>query len=353
MKHHRLNYDISADIAQLIERSQVNLQLLRGRTVFLTGGTGFFGVWFLSALLRIRFILNGDLNLVVLSRDPEKFLKDYSTFGFQGHIKFVEGDVRDFKITDLEITDLVHMATTNASETYAGEDQLHKLDMLYRGTRNVLEQCGESLERVLFTSSGVVYGNTTKELISEDDPVGPATTELGSALAIGKLAAEYTLAYYAGKYRFNYAIARCFAFAGQYLPLDLHYAFGNFIANAISGEEIVIKGDGKDKRSYLYIGDAIAWMLRLLAEPNNQIYNIGSPNAISMESLARKIANQSEKRIGVSIRGGVSEVGNFRRSSYTPMTSKVIDSYSGLAEWTTLDEIIKKMISCQKIAPSA
>jgi hypothetical protein len=116
----------------------------------------------------------------------------------------------------MNITHLVHMATTSAEETFSGEDQINKIDLLYSGSRNVLEQCGEGLENVLFTSSGVAYGVNTKLLKSENDFTRPDTTDIGSALGVGKLISEYLIAYFASKYGYSYSIARCFAFAGEY-----------------------------------------------------------------------------------------------------------------------------------------
>ena len=60
------------------------------------------------------------------------------------------------------------MATTNANETFRGHDQLDKIEMLYEGTKNILSQCGYSLEKVLFTSSGVAYGVNNNNKICEN-----------------------------------------------------------------------------------------------------------------------------------------------------------------------------------------
>ncbi|MCG3771664.1 MAG: dTDP-4-oxo-6-deoxy-D-allose reductase [Nitrosomonadaceae bacterium] len=347
------NYDISHDVEQLIQRSGVGIEAFRGKTMFITGGTGFFGVWLLSALLSIQHRLGGDLRLMALSRAPEKFLQAHLGQDFGTRIEFVRGDVKRFRLAGVQVTHLVHMAATNAGETFAGEDQLNKLDVLCMGTRNVLEQCGDSLESVLFTSSGVVYGANSSPFISENYHTAPDTTDLGSALGFGKLVAEYLTAYYASKFRYSYSIARCFSFGGQYLPLDIHYALGNFIREAIDGQDIVIRGDGQDIRSYLYIGDATAWLLRLLAEPANQIYNIGSSKLVSIENLARKIALRATPPVNVTIQGRRSEVGNFRRASYVPSTDKITAAYPGLAEWTSLEETIAKMLFVNSVNDSA
>lgn len=339
-----MSYDISVDVDELLSRPNLDLNNLKGQTVFVTGGTGFFGVWLLLSLIKIRKILQGNLRIVALSRDPQRFLKTYPKYDFFEHVEFIKGDVKFFELNGIKVDYLIHMATTNAAETYEGEDQLNKLEMLYAGTRNVLEQCGSSLKNVLFTSSGVAYGKNFNHFISEDDFTGQDTCDTGSALGIGKVIAEYLIAYYAKKYGYRYSIARCFSFAGQYLPLELHYAFGNFVKDAIKHRDILINGDGQDKRSYLYIGDAVAWLLRLLTEPKNQIYNVGSDQSLTIAELAGMVAGQTKANIKVRVLQKDGEQGNFTRLSYIPSIKKIKNDYPGLDIWTGTKQTIDKML---------
>ena len=344
MTHRQFNYDIAEDVAQSIARSGVSAEVYREKTVLITGGTGFFGIWMLSAFIQIKQNLQGDLRILVVSRDPETYIQKYPLYDFGRHAEFIESDVKSLILEDVKVTHLVHMATTNAVETYAGEDQLNKLDLLYLGTKNVIEQCGATLEKVLFTSSGVSYGPSPSGLLTEETPSALDTTNIGSALGLGKLTAEYLVAYYAEKFNYSYSIARCFSFAGQHLPLDLHYAFGNFIRNVHEKQDIQIKGDGKAVRSYLYIGDATAWMLRLLAEPLNQIFNVGSEKSMTMYELAERIVKVLGQPTAINVIGQSLEVGNFKRDTYVPSVSKITTTYSGLMEWTTVDESIHKVM---------
>lgn len=345
MERRRFEFDIAADVDTLVQRSGIDLECLRGKTVFVTGGTGFFGLWFLRALVLIRRRLGGNLRLIVLSRAPHRFLADHTAEGFDREVEFIGGEVTQVRLDpQLGVTHLIHMAATCASETFSGEAQVNKLDLLYRGTRQILEQCGTPLESVLFTSSGVVYGNHPHERVPESDCSRPETTSYDSALGIGKLAAEYLVAAFAAKLDYRFSIARCFSFAGQYLPMDLHYAFGNFMRNALANEPITIRSDGQDRRSYLYIGDAVAWLLRMLVEPRNGIYNVGSSRPVTIEALARLISAGAPQSIPVQILGGTFETGNFRRKSYVPSTEKIMHDYPGLAEWTTLEDVVQKML---------
>ncbi len=345
IKLHPYQYNIDQDVEALLVRAGVDWEVFRGKTIFVTGGTGFFGVWLLCALVKIKALLGEELDLLVLSRSPSQFLATYPEYNFSDHIRFIQGDIQHGHWGVTGVTHLVHMAATSASETFAGEDQLNKLAMLYRGTQHVLEECAGTLESVLFTSSGVAYGVHTREVLSEDDFSGLDTTELGSALGLGKLVAEYLVRYYAHQHGYQFTIARCFAFAGQYLPLDLHYAFGNFVRQALSKQPIVITGDGQDHRSYLYIGDAIAWLLKMLSCPSNQVCNVGSTHAISIRKLGETIAQRVQPALELTILGQPKEVGNFQRRSYIPSSRKRQIAYPNLEEWTSLEEIIDKMLA--------
>jgi nucleoside-diphosphate-sugar epimerase len=343
MQNTKANYEIEEDAMQSIERSGIDINSFKGKTVLVTGGTGFFGIWFLTCLVIIKEKIGNDLKIITISRSPENFALNIRDKKILNNIEILKGDIKEIEIDNIKVTHLVHMATTNASETFGGEDQLAKIELLFEGTKNILKQCGPTLEKVLFTSSGVAYGVNNKNRISESDFSGPNTIDTSSALGIGKLTAEYLVSYFAKKNGYKYSIARCFSFAGQYLPLELHYAFGNFIHELLSNKKIQVKGDGQDIRSYLYVGDAIAWLIKLLDEPKNDIYNVGSSIGINIEDLARKIAAY-KAGLGVVIEGAAKQDGNFKRASYMPATDKIKSCYPHLMEWTSLDNIVEKMI---------
>jgi UDP-glucuronate decarboxylase len=336
---------LDTDIDQIIDRSGIDISILEGKSILVTGGTGFFGTWLLSALVEIKHRLNGSLELTVLSRNPERFCANEPGSSISKDVRFIAGDIKTFRDpTRQQITHVCHMATASASETFSGLDSVSKLDTLFKGTQNLLSQYAKGLECLLFTSSGAAYGATGHgELIRESDFGVLSTIDRGSGLALGKLASEYLIAAHAASEGFKFSIARCFSFAGPYLPLNLHYAFGNFVASALRKEVVHLKGDGTDQRSYMYIGDAIAWLLRLLVEPKNGIYNVGSERAIEIKRLAEVINTELDNPSQIEILNQQFEEGNFQRSVYLPCTDKIRDHYPGLKEWTSLEEIVRSM----------
>lgn len=318
---------------------------IRGESIFITGGTGFFGRWLLSSLVNANKLLALDIKATILSRNPSIFRASCPELFLDGLVETVQGDVVDFDFPKGKFSRILHLATTSAQETFSGEDQLNKFHMLLNGTERVLKfaaQC--EVKKILFTSSGVVYGELPSGMkhVPESYAGAPDTMDPASALGQAKRSAEFLCTYYADKYGFDYNIARCFSFIGPNLPLDLHYAIGNFIRDALWNDEISVRGDGAPIRSYLYMGDLVTWIVKLLVEKTNHaVYNVGSDQPISIRDLAYKVRDLIAPEKNINIQGDSSfSIGNFNRNWYVPNIDRARDELC-LDSWTSLEEAIR------------
>lgn len=333
---------LAQDLANILQRSPALWEMLRGRSLFLTGGTGLFGRWLLEVLLHANRERGLALRVTVLTRNAQAFAQQAPHLAADPALILYNGDVRDFEFPQGRFDYLIHGATTSASETFHGEDPLKKFDTLVDGTRHVLEfaaRCG--IERFLFLSSGVAYGTQAAEMsrMPETYMGAPDTRDVDTALGQAKRAAEYLTSYYANKHGWHNTIARCFSFAGPFMPLDLHYAIGNFIEQALHEDEVVVKGDGTPKRSYLYLGDLVTWLLTLLLHGRNgEIYNVGSDEVISIGALAEMVRDTLSPSKSVRVLGDLGlSVGNAPRNRYVPNIEKArnelgLEVFTGLAE---------------------
>ena len=315
---------------------------LRGTRIFLTGGTGFFGTALLESMAEL------DASVVVLSRDPESFRARHPQLAAHPAIRFHTGDVKTFDFPPGAFDYVIHAAATSARETFENADILSKFDTVSGGTRRVLElaaACGA--RKFLYTSSGVVYGRQPAEMthIPEEYGGAPATTDTATLPAWGtsKRAAEFLCACYARKYGFEVKIARCFSFAGPGLPLDIHYAIGNFIRDGMRGGPIQILGDGTARRSYLYITDLVDWLWTILVKGVSlRPYNVGSEDDVSIAEAARLVAESLAPPVEVRI--ARSPVPGAAPDRYVPGTARARTEL-GLRETVPLPETIRRMIA--------
>ena len=256
--------------------------------ILLTGGTGFFG----RALLRhtLAIGIDAETRICVLSRQPDRFRAAYPELSNCDQISFVQGDIQDRNSLprDQIFTHILHAATD--STLGPSLTPLQRFHQIVEGTTNILDLAVETgATRFLLTSSGGIYGPQPADLesIPEDWPGSPALDVASTAYSQAKRTAEHLCALYRDAHGLETVIARCFAFVGQDLPLDAHFAIGNFIRDALSSEVITVNGDGTPLRTYLDQRDLARWLWTLLFEGKaGEAYNVGSDQAISISELA-------------------------------------------------------------------
>lgn len=280
------------DLDQVLDAVGPHWERLRGQHLLLTGGTGFIGKWLLATFLHANRRLDLSARVVVLSRRPEAFLNEYPELRDAPEVTWLSGDVRDFALEAAGgCTFAIHAATDVVATSLPAEI----LDTCTAGTQRVLSAMGHggSRARVLLLSSGAVYGRTPPEVpvIPEEWQGAPDPLAPSSAYGEGKRVSELLCAMAASaRPELEVSIARCFAFVGPHLPLDKHFAIGNFIGAAMKGQDIRIQGDGTPLRSYLYAADLAHWLwVLLITAKSGRAYNVGGTEALSIGDLAHRV----------------------------------------------------------------
>lgn len=316
------------DIDFVLNEASSAFEQLRGKRIFITGGTGFFGCWLIETLLEANARRGLGIKLTVLSRDPSAFAQRVPHLGAHSELAWVQGGILDLSHDSVARQlgqewrgeAMIHLVTeANLNATAASP--LDAMEVIVEGTRHALDFAVRGgVQRFLFTSSGAVYGRqpANVETISETSSTAPETTDLTSAYGAAgnaKRYAELLCAAYAKQHRIETVIARCFSFLGPHLPLSSKFAVGNFLNDALHGRNLVIKGDGTPVRSYMYAADLTVWLLTLLARgAAGRAYNVGSEVPVSIRELAHKVAAAVGESLAVTTLG-------------RPDPSKAIDRY--------------------------
>lgn len=281
------------DLQHILSQTEDIWEQIRNKSIFLTGGTGFYGLWLSQSFIYINRALGLNAKLTILSRRPEEFLQQYPLYQSEPSIDFIKGDILNFEFPGKDYQFVIH-AATDADAALNTYQPLLMLDTITAGTRRILDLAIQMQpEAFLFTSSGAVYGKQPESVthIKETDSFPVDINNPRSAYAEGKRLAELYCSIYHSHYQLPVKIARGFAFVGPYLPLNKHFAIGNFILNTLNREDIIIKGDGTPYRSYLYAADLTAWLWTILLKgENNTSYNVGSDEDYDLRTVANAVA---------------------------------------------------------------
>jgi nucleoside-diphosphate-sugar epimerase len=283
---------LAPDLDHVLAHTQDLWPSLRNTSIFITGGTGFVGTWLLESLIWADAQLDLGIKAILITRNPEAFAKKSPHLANHPALHIIEADACCFPFPEGEFPFIIH-AATERSFNAVPEYPLSTFDRDVKATRRVLEFARtHGARRVLFTSSGAVYGQQPPTLTHiPEEYAGDPRTPYGHAKRIS----EWMCTMYASQYNFDALIARLFAFVGPGLPLDANFAVGNFIRDAMNGGPIRIQGDGTPSRSYLYAADLAIWLWTILIKGEScRPYNVGSDEEITIADLARTVGGEIE-----------------------------------------------------------
>jgi nucleoside-diphosphate-sugar epimerase len=332
-------WSLEKDLEDILQNNVPIWHALKGASIFMTGGTGFIGCWLLEALRHADLALGLGIHVTVLTRHPDSLKTKAPHLAAYPGFRFMGGDVSNFEFPEEQFSHLVH-AATDASAHLNETNPVQMFETVVQGTRHTLDfAVARKIERVLYLSSGAVYGQQpwTVEKVGEDWLGAPDCTNPKNTYAEAKRAAEMLVGIYRKQFGLQIATARIFALLGPYLSLDIHFAAGNFILDAMRGKPVVVQGNGKPVRSYLYAADLTTWLLQILVRaPAGKFYNVGSDEGVSIASLAERTAkllgDGKFRVLGAPDRG-------WNPGRYVPRTDLVVEDL-GLYRTVSLDEAI-------------
>jgi len=253
-----------------------------------TGGAGFLGSALANRLAReghqVRVI--DDLS----AGDPARL---------DPGVLFTRGDVSDIlKLWTLlqDVECVYHLA----ARVSVPESVLYPRDynaVNVGGTVSVMEAMRDAgVRRVVLASSGAVYGEQSAQPLREDMPPDPR-----SPYAVSKLAAEYYVRTIGGLWGIETVSLRVFnAYGpGQQLPASHAPVIPRFLRQALTGESLVVFGDGRQTRDFVYVDDVVSALVAAATARgvDRQIINVGSGHETSVAALVKAVERATGKRI--------------------------------------------------------
>ncbi len=261
----------------------------RGKTIAVTGATGLVGSYLMRALDAVNRAHNLNLRLVALCRDPEAArarlvgVENLACLPYDA-CKPLEADFRaDY---------LVH-AASNAHPLAFSADPVGTMQANLLGTMRLLEQLRRTGGRMLFCSTGEIYGeNPNLDSFDEHSFGGIDPMRARSCYPESKRAAETLCASYAQQYGVDALAARLTYTYGPTITRQNSRADAQFLRCALEGRDIVLKSPGNQLRSYCYAADTASGLIALLLRgETGMAYNVANPDcSVTIREYAGTLA---------------------------------------------------------------
>ncbi|AEC51261.1 UDP-glucose 4-epimerase [Pyrococcus sp. NA2] len=289
---------------------------MRNKLVVITGGAGFIGSHLAEALAE-------DNDVVVIDNLYSGKLENIPE-----NVKFVEADVRDYeKIADIiREADYVFHEAAQISVEESIRDPVFTEEVNVIGTINVLRALAEGEGKLIFASSAAVYGDPIELPIKEDSELRPI-----SPYGITKLTGEHYCRVYYELYGVPIVVLRYFNVYGPRQSSAYAGVISIFMERAIRGEPLIIYGDGKQTRDFIFVKDVVDANLLVAKKEraNGEVFNVATGRETMIIDLALKVIELSSSPSQIifypprpgDIKRSVADIGKIRKLGFKPKYS--------------------------------
>ncbi len=256
---------------------------LKGKKVLVTGGAGFIGYHTVNALLE------KGAEVIVIDNLVTGWEENLNPRGTFYELNTASPEVKN--VFEKERPELVYHFAFNVLVPKAIENPLMDMDSI-AGSVNILQNAKKyGVEKIIFSSSGFLYGNTKNLPARETEPVSPI-----SPYVVSKHAVENYLEFFRATFGLRYVVLR---YAAVYGPRQVTGAMADYIRKLASGEQAQIWGDGSKTRDYVYVDDVVRANLSALELPFDYpypVFNVGTGIETTLSALYREIAKMLNRK---------------------------------------------------------
>lgn len=308
---------------EIIEQSLKELLgRLGNKKILITGANGLIGSYLIYFLDYINTKHNLDLEIFASSRSRNKLVKLFEN----KNIKIIEQDLQEPLNQYHQVDFIIHLAS-NAHPLAYSKAPVGTMKANLLGTISLLDMIKDAKTKFLYISTGEIYGNNIDRPFVETDLGYIDTKSVRSCYPESKRAAETLCMAYKEQYNTDVNIARLCYIYGPTITDDNSRADAQFLRNAINGEDIVLKSQGLQKRTYCYVADCVSALLTILLKaPSGEVYNIANPNSIvSVREYAQTLADIANVALKFDMPDEIESKGYSKQADSILNSQKLID----------------------------
>ena len=300
-----MNYyenDIYRKELEVIVESTPSIESLAGKTVVISGARGLIGSMLIDAVLFANRAKELDCKVYGIVRNIEKARERFSQYVDDENFELVKADINKDEIQIEDDIDYFIHGASNTHPIYYATRPIETIRTNTIGTDHTLEfAVRHNCKRYIFLSSVEIYGENreNKEKFTEDYCGYIDCNTLRAGYPEGKRLGESLCQAYRKEYGLDCVIARLARCYGAGLLEEDSKALTQFVKRAVAGEDVVLKSEGKQYYSYVYVADAVNALLILLFNGSDGgAYNVVGKNSdVTLKDLADMIANEVKRKV--------------------------------------------------------
>lgn len=267
---------------------------LNGKKILITGATGLIGSFLVDTFIRYNRTHDKKIDIIGISRNEEIAKQRFSYIKRDDNVIFIYQDISESINYPSKNIDFIIHAASNSDPKSFYENPVSTINTNTIGTANILELAKKCKSKMVFLSSREAYGLVSGKLIYEETDYGLIDfNQIRSVYPESKRIGELFCRSYYHEYKTAVSIIRLgYVYGPTITPKDSK-VIAQFFHSAVSGDDIVLKSQGTQKRTYIYLTDAVNGILHVLFNKSimGDVYNIANSNSIiTISELADIIA---------------------------------------------------------------
>lgn len=274
---------------------------LRRSSILVTGACGLIGTFLIDVLMCRNRLAKDQIKICGVTRNRERAREKFAPYLEEG-LSFLEWDVTKPCPEDgMDFDYILHGASNTHPLAYAS-DPVGTIGGNILGLWHLMELAvSHPPKRLLLLSSVEIYGENRsgKDSFSEEDLGYLDCNTVRAGYPESKRLSESLCQAFFDQYGVEFVTARLSRVYGPTMRMEDSKALSQFIKNAVRGEDIVLKSEGKQYYSYTYVADAVyALLLILLNGESGKAYNVADEGSdITLRDLAALLAGQAGTQV--------------------------------------------------------
>ena len=319
---------------------------MAGCNVLVTGATGLLGSCLVEVLMQCPC---QDLHVYAAGRNEERARHLFWDCVDSPRFHLLKYDVTQPLESEVLFHYIIH-AASNASPSFFAKNPVEVMKANLIGTANLLDYgIAHDLRRFLYVSTGEIYGEGDGNPFVEDYSGYVNTMSARSCYPSSKRAAETLCAAYVAECGMDIVVVRPSHTYGPHFTESDNRVYAQFIRNVLNGEDIVMKSDGAQYRSWCYVVDCVKGLLYVLLKgKTGEAYNVADTYSnISIRQLAEMVAEIGGSKVILDLPSDT------ERKGYNPVTKSVfstekLESLGWCVKGTMREKMEATIIECEK-----